>query len=142
MFGQFTWWEQYGLFNDYMTRMGYVLSGGDHVAKVAILYPMNSIWANYTPQAKNKIGDTIENEFNYMTDRLLRLHMDFDYLDEDVFCDQCRIENVKICIQGEKYEMLMLPPCTHIKAKTLAKMEEFVRTGGRLGGERDRKSVV
>ena len=135
MFCQFTWWEQYGLFNDYMTRMGYVLSGGDHVAKVAILYPMNSIWANYTPQAKNKIGDTIENEFNYMTDRLLRLHMDFDYLDEDVFCDQCRIENGKICIQGEKYEMLMLPPCTHIKAKTLAKMEEFVRTGGRLGGE-------
>ena len=50
--------------------------------------------ANYTPQAKNKIGDTIENEFNYMTDRLLRLHMDFDYLDEDVFCDQCRRSSI------------------------------------------------
>lgn len=135
MFCQFTWWEQYGLFNDYMTRLGYALSGGDHVAKVAILYPMNSIWANYTPQKKDKIGDTIEKEFNYMTDRLLRLHIDYDYLDEDVLCDQCRIEDGKICIQGEKYEMLMLPPCTHIKAKTLARLEEFVRAGGRLGGE-------
>ena len=46
-----------------------------------------------------------------------------------------RIEDGKICIQGEKYEMLMLPPCTHIKAKTLARLEEFVRAGGRLGGE-------
>lgn len=135
MFCQFTWWEQYGLFNDYMTRMGYVLSGGDHVAKVAILYPMNSIWANYTPQKKDKIGNTIENDFNYMTDRLLRLHIDFDYLDEDVLCDECRIEDGKICIQGEKYEMLMLPPCTHIKAKTLAKLEEFVAAGGKLGGD-------
>lgn len=135
MFCQFTWWEQYGQFNEYLTRMGYVLSGGDHVAKVAILYPMNSIWANYTPQVKDKIGETIEKEFNYMADRLLRLHIDFDYIDEDVLCDQCRIEDGKLCIQGEKYEMLMLPPCTHIKAKTLARMEEFVRAGGRLGGE-------
>lgn len=135
MFCQFTWWEQYGMFNDYLTRMGYVLSGGDHVAKVAILYPMNSIWANYTPQCHNKIGDTIENDFNYMTDRLLRLHIDFDYIDEDVLCDECRIEDGKICIKGEKYEMLMLPPCTHIKAKTLAKIEEFVQSGGKLGGD-------
>lgn len=135
MFCQFTWWEQYGDFNTYMTRMGYTLSGGDHVAKIAILYPMNSIWANYVPEKRDKIGSIIENDFNYMTDRLLRLHMDFDYLDEDVLCDQCRIEDGKLCIQGEKYEMLMLPPCTHIKAKTLRKLEEFVAAGGKLGGD-------
>lgn len=135
MFCQFTWWEQYGLFNDYMTRMGYTLSGGDHVAKLAVLYPMNSIWSNYVPQKRDKIGTTIENDFSYMTDRLLRLHIDFDYVDEDVLCDECRIEDGKICIQGEKYEMLMLPPCTHIKAKTLSKLEEFVAMGGKLGGD-------
>lgn len=135
MFCQFTWWEQYGQFNEYMTRMGYTLSGGDHVAKLAILYPMNSIWANYVPQKRDKIGSTIESDFNYMTDRLLRLHIDFDYLDEDVLCDECRIEDGKLCIQGEKYEMLMLPPCTHIKAKTLKKIEEFVAAGGCVGGD-------
>lgn len=134
MFCQFTWWEQYGLFNDYMTRMGYTLSGGDHVAKLAVLYPMNSIWANYVPQKRDKIGTTIENDFSYMADRLLRLHIDYDYLDEDVLCDECTIEDGKIRIQGEKYEMLLLPPCTHIKAKTLAKLEEFVAAGGKLGG--------
>ncbi len=134
MFYQFTWWEQYTQFNEYMTRMGYTLSGGDHVAKLAILYPMNSIWANYVPEKRDKIGSTIENDFNYMTDRLLRLHIDFDYLDEDVLCDECRIEDGKLCIQGEKYEMLLLPPCTHIKAKTLYKLEQFVQAGGKLGG--------
>lgn len=135
MFCQFTWWEQYTQFNEYLTRMGYTLSGGDHVAKLAILYPMNSIWANYVPQKRDKISNTIESDFNYMTDRLLRLHIDFDYLDEDVLCDECRIEDGKLCIQGEKYEMLMLPPCTHIKAKTLKKIEEFVAAGGCVGGD-------
>lgn len=129
-----TWWEQYKLFNSYMTRLGYTLSGGRHVAKVAILYPMNSIWATYTPQAHNKIGDTIENDFNYMTDRLLRLHIDFDYIDEDILRD-CKIIDGKLCIKDEEYEMLMLPPCTHIKSTTLDIMEEFVKAGGRLGGD-------
>ncbi len=135
MFYQFTWWEQYGLFNDYMTRMGYMLSGGDHVAKVAILYPLNSVWANYVPQKRDKIGNAIDNDFATITDRLLRLHIDFDYLDEDVLADRCTIEDGKLCIRGEKYEMLMLPPCTHIKAKTLDKIEAFVHAGGKLGGD-------
>ncbi|MGF7141821.1 hypothetical protein HNQ56_000231 [Anaerotaenia torta] len=129
-----TWWKQYKLFNDYMTRLGYTLSGGRHVARVAILYPMNSIWATYTPQAHNKIGDTIENDFNYMTDRLLRLHIDFDYIDEDIL-RECEIRDGKLCIRDEEYEMLMLPPCTHIKASTLDIMERFVAAGGRLGGD-------
>lgn len=129
-----TWWEQYKLFNDYMTRLGYLLSGGNHVAKVAILYPMNSIWATYTPQAHNKIGDTIESEFNYMTDRLLRLHIDYDYIDEDILRD-CEIKDGKLCIQGEEYEMLMFPPCTHIKSTTMDIMEKFVQAGGKLGGD-------
>lgn len=129
-----TWWKQYKLFNDYMTRLGYLVTSGRHVAKVAILYPMNSIWANYMPQTTTKIGDTIENDWNYMTDRLLRLHIDFDYIDEDVLRD-CTIEDGKLCIRDEKYEMLMLPPVTHIKASTLDILEDFYAKGGKIGGD-------
>lgn len=130
-FYQHTWWEQYRLFNDYMARLGYTLSGGKHVCKVAMLYPINSIWATYTPQAKNKIGTTIENEFNYMTDRLLRIHIDFDYIDEDVMTE-CTIKDGKLCILEEEYEVLVLPAATHIKASTLDIMEEFVKAGGKI----------
>ena len=134
MFCQFTWWEQYKQFNDYMTRLGYALSGGDHVAKVAVLYPMNSIWANYMPNQRTKISECIEREFNYMADRMLRLHIDYDYIDEDVLNERTEIIDGKLCIQGERYEMLLLPPCTHIKADTLSTMEVFVKAGGKLGG--------
>ncbi len=135
MFCQFTWWEQYKQFNDYMTRLGYTLSGGDHVAKVAVLYPMNSIWANYMPNQRTKISECIEREFNYMADRMLRLHIDYDYIDEDVLNTRTSIRDGKLCIAGERYEMLLLPPCTHIKADTLKTMEAFVNAGGKLGGD-------
>lgn len=135
MFCQFTWWEQYRQFNDYMTRLGYTLSGGDHVAKVAVLYPMNSIWANYMPNKRTKISECIEREFNYLADRMLRLHIDYDYIDEDVLNTRTEIRDGKLCIAGERYEMLLLPPCTHIKADTLKTMEAFVNAGGKLGGD-------
>lgn len=126
-----TWWEQYGSFNSYMSRLGYTLSGGKHICKAAILYPINSIWATYTPQVRNKIGNTIEKDFNYMTDRLMRMHIDFDYLDEDIMTE-CKIENGKLCIRDEAYEVLVLPAATHIKASTLDIMEKFVKAGGKI----------
>lgn len=129
-----TWWKQYKLFNDYVTRMGYLLTGGNHVAKVAVLYPMNTIWSNFTPQKRDKISNVVENDFTYMTDRLLRLHIDFDYLDEDVMKD-CEIRGGKLCIKGEQYEMLMLPPCTHIQKSTMDILERFHQSGGKIGGD-------
>ncbi|MDQ2692586.1 MAG: hypothetical protein M3Y68_11175, partial [Chloroflexota bacterium] len=84
MFYQYPWWGYYGEFSDYMSRLSHLLSGGKHIAKVALLWPMNAMFSTYTPQAHNAIGDRIERDFNTLTDLLLRLHFDYDYLDEDV----------------------------------------------------------
>jgi hypothetical protein len=129
-----TWWKDYNLFNDYMTRMGYLLSGGKHIAKIAILYPLNSLWTNYTPQVRNAVGDAIEYDFNYLTDTLLRLHIDFDYIDEDVMKDAV-VQDGKLCIRDEVYSLLLLPPVTHIKESTLKTMEELYHAGGRIMGD-------
>jgi hypothetical protein len=129
-----TWWKDYGRFNDYMTRMGYLLSGGRHVAKIAILYPLNSIWTNYTPQVRNAVGNAIEFDFNYLTDTLLRLHVDFDYIDEDVMKDAV-VKDGKLCIRDEEYSLLLLPPVTHIKENTLSTMEELYNQGGKVMGD-------
>ena len=131
MFYHHSWWPQYKQFNDYVSRMGYLLSGGHHVARLAILYPINTIWAQYTPQAANDVSDLIRRDFAYLTDRLLRLHVDYDYLDEDVM-DECVLEDGAFTIRNERYECLILPGLTHIKQKTLDRLEAFVRSGGRV----------
>jgi hypothetical protein len=124
-----TWWRHYGVFNDYIKRLSYMLSGGRHVAKIAVLYPINSIWTNYMPQSHTLIGDAIEADFNYLTDTLLRLHMDFDYIDEDVLKD-AQVKDGSISIRDESYSLLILPPVTHIKESTLDIMEKLYADGG------------
>jgi hypothetical protein len=133
MFYQYPWWQYYGEFSNYMSRLSHLLSGGKHIAKVAVLWPMNAMFATYTPQSRNAIGDRTERDFNSLTDLLLRLHYDFDYLDEDVLAN-AELDGNTIRVSDEAHELLILPPMTHIKLSTLEKLEQFVAQGGKVLG--------
>jgi hypothetical protein len=133
MFYQYPWWQYYGDFSNYMSRLSHLLSGGKHIAKVAVLWPMNAMFAAYTPQAHNAIGDRTERDFNTLTDLLLRLHYDFDYLDEDVLAG-AELEGDTIRVGEEAHELIVLPPMAHIKLSTLETLEKFVAQGGRVLG--------
>ncbi len=126
-----TWWKYYNQFTEYMARLGHILSGGRHVAKVLMLYPINTIWTNYTPQARNDVGNATEFAFNYLTDTLLKLHYDFDYVDEDIL-NEAEIKNGKIKIRDEEYSLLILPPVTHIQKETYTSIQKFLNSGGKL----------
>ncbi|HEX9595716.1 MAG TPA: glycosyl hydrolase, partial [Anaerolineales bacterium] len=133
MFYQYPWWHYYGQFSAYISRLSHLLSGGAHMAKVAVLWPIHAMFATYTPQTHSALGDRTEYDFNALTDLLLRLHYDFDYLDEDLLAD-ARLENGRIHVRDERYELLIVPPMTHLKLSTVAQMEQFVAAGGRLLG--------
>lgn len=128
-----TWWKYYNQFTEYMARLGHILSGGQHVAKILLLYPLNSIWANYTPQKRTDIGDIIEFDVYYLTDTLLRLHYDFDFVDEEVLI-AADVKNSKLHIVDESYDLIILPPVTNIRKESITKINEFVKDGGSLIG--------
>src|SRR5687768_1787407 len=133
MFYQYPWWPYYGEFSNYISRLSHLLSGGKHIAKVAVLWPMNAMFATYTPQSHNATGDRIERDFNTLTDLLLRLHYDYDYLDEDVLAN-AELQGNSIRIQDEAYELVVLPPMTHLKLSTLDHLEKFIAQGGKVLG--------
>jgi hypothetical protein len=133
MFYQYPWWGYYGEFSNYMARLSHLLSGGKHIARVAVLWPMNAMFATYTPQSHNAIGDRTERDFNTLTDLLLRLHYDYDYLDEDMLAS-AELDGNTIRIKDEAYELVILPPMAHLKLSTLERLEKFIAQGGRVLG--------
>jgi alpha-L-rhamnosidase len=133
-FYQYPWWRHYGVFNDYVSRLSRTLSGGRHLARVAVLWPINAMFATYTPQQRNEVGDRIEDDFNALTDLLMRLHVDFDYLDEDVLA-RSELRDGAVHVGDEAYEVVVVPPMAHVRASTLDRLEELVgQGGGVLGG--------
>lgn len=124
-----TWWKYYDRFTTYISRLGHTLSAGHHIADVLILYPMTSMWANYVPQGHTDISSVIEEDYNDLADALLRLHFDYDYVDEDILSD-ATIQNGKISINEEEYSVLILPPLTHIKPQTFEVLKKYIEQGG------------
>jgi glycosyl hydrolase family 106( putative alpha-L-rhamnosidase) len=142
MFYQYPWWRYYDRFSAYMSRLSETLTGGRHVAKVAVLWPINAMFAEYLPQDRTAASDTIEGGLNVLTDRLLRLHYDFDYLDEDVLAE-AEIADGVVRIRDEVYELVIVPPMTSVKVATVEALERFVEGGGALLGvlERPRRGL-
>lgn len=132
-FYQYPWWEYYGEFSKYISRLGQMLSGGKHVAKVAVLWPINSLFASYSPQNHDPLSDRTEQDFNALTDLLLRLHYDFDYLDEDVLAS-AQQSGKTLVVGDEAYELVIVPPMQYLKLATIDSLEAFVKRGGKLLG--------
>jgi hypothetical protein len=133
MFYQYPWWRHYGRFSEYMSRLSETLTGGRHVAKVAVLWPINAMFAEYLPQGYTPAQEAIEAGLNAITDTLLRLHHDFDYLDEDVLAE-ARVEDGSLRVGDEAYELVLVPPMTHVKVGTIEALERFAEAGGRTLG--------
>lgn len=130
MFYQYPWWRYYQEFSNYNSRVSEMLTGGAHVAKIAVVWPINSIFATYKPQERTPENTATEAGLNLLTDLLLRLHHDFDYIDEEVLAD-ANVENGTLCVADEAYELVLLPPMDFIREDTIDKLEEFVAGGGR-----------
>ncbi|MDQ3766906.1 MAG: hypothetical protein M3346_06125, partial [Actinomycetota bacterium] len=133
MFYQYPWWHYYGEFSAYMSRTSEMLTGGRHVAKVAVVWPINSMFAAYLPDTHTPESTAIETGLNVVTDLLLRLHHDFDYLDEEVLAG-AEVANGKLRIADEEYELVLLPPMPHVRETTVEALERFVSAGGRVLG--------
>jgi alpha-L-rhamnosidase len=132
-FYQYPYWRHYQKLSDYISRLSRLLSGGRHVARVAVLWPINAMFATYRPQERDPVGERIEGDFNALTDLLLRLHVDFDYLDEDVLA-RADIRDGCVLVGEESYEAVVVPPMAHCRLSTVDRLEELVRAGGKLLG--------
>jgi len=124
MFYQYPWWRHYARFSEYMSRLSETLTGGRHVAKVAVLWPINSMFAEYVPQGHTPASEAIESGLNN----------DFDYLDEDVLTEATITDGGTIAVGDEAYELVIVPPMTHVKLATLELLERFTQAGGKTLG--------
>jgi hypothetical protein len=133
MFYQYPWWPWYGEFSAYVSRTSELLSGGRHVAKVAMLWPIHAMFAAYLPQTRTPASQAVEAGLNVLTDTLLRLHHDFDYLDEEVLAG-AEVDGGRVRVADEDYELVVVPPMTHVRAATLDALERFAAGGGKVLG--------
>jgi len=126
------------VFNDHIGRLGVMLTGGKHVADVAIFYPIQSFWGTYTPTSEpaqsppfGEKAQRINNEFGTISLELLANQRDFDYIDDQAILES-QIDKSSINVAGETFKCVVLPNTWVIPADVYKKLEAFIDSGGSL----------
>ena len=140
-FSQINPWveSEFGKFNDYFTRLGYLLSNLEEPVNVAMLHPMRSAYLEF--RYRRSIPDGIregfhiqelEDAFLEQHGRLTQSQIPFHFLDETLLERHGFVEEDKIGCGLCKYEYLVIPKCYTMGKHTEKLLRQYVENGGKV----------
>lgn len=129
---QSNWWEQFRAFNDYFTRLGYLISNTDETYDVLLISPLRSAYLSFC-----KEGDydrTVETEY-FALIQLFREHgIRFQVADEEILARHGKVDGGKLLIGRRSYTTVVVPKMETIARTTLSMLCRFEGRRLVLGG--------
>lgn len=124
------YWRYYGNLYRWVARLSAVLSAGEHVCDVAVLYPSTSLHAEWNlATGLNPIVNRISAEAAAISRDLYLAGIDNDFID-DQSIERAEIREGALRAGGEAYRAIVLGPLTTIRRSVARQLLEFVRYGG------------
>ena len=130
--------EERKIFNEHIGRLGFMLTGGKHLADIAVFYPIHSSWGLFKPTGDvaqsgphGEKAQKLNREFGTLSVELLANQRDFDYVDDQAILES-QINNGIMEIAGESFKCVILPDAWVIPANVYKKLEEFIDSGGSI----------
>ena len=137
MYIQQPWWEDYGMFNDAMSRTGMLLCEGDDGVDTLVLHPQTTAWALYD-DAPQKDAASIREIRRYhmalmgLIGTLERKHINFHLGDEIMMERHARVEGASLVIGKKTYTRIILPEHEIFLGNTEKLLSEYKKNGGVL----------
>ena len=128
--------EEFRGYTDYVTRVNNLLSDGRVVTRIAVLHPLLTIWAHFTPSERsmyephpNQLVRFVDDSFTNLCRELLQQQVDFDVIDERSLVD-ASVEKGTLIVGEREYDLLILPPMDTVRLQTMKRLLQFVELGG------------
>ena len=101
--------------------------------RVAVVHPVESYWLYWGPLFSSAaIRGEQENRFQSITRWLLLGGIDFDFISESLFPEQCREAGAPLAVGEMSYDAVIVPACKTLRGSTLKRLSAFSEKGGRL----------
>jgi hypothetical protein len=146
-FIQQPYWELEECLSAYFARLGYTLSCGQRVVDILVLQPLSSAWCQYRPGSKlppawhpnNEADDgagaplfELSAGFECLADDLLSNHLDFHLGNEHLLAQYARVVDGKFAVGNATYATVVVPQSISWQSKTVALLDKFADSGGRI----------
>lgn len=133
MYIQQPWWNEYKTFNDSMSRIGMLLSGGDDGVEVLVIHPQTTAWVMFDPADGywDRIGKFNES-FCEILKTLEKKHINFHLGDETIMERHGSVDGKYLVIGEKRYSKVIIPEHEAFFDNTERLLAEFEKNGGSI----------
>ena len=125
-FYQNPYWKYFKKLADYVRRVSFLGSQGEHVADVAVLYPVEEVWSHGMTESPAG-GDSAL--VVRLVDRLVKEQIDCDLVDTDSLVRAAPEADGRARIGAERYRVLLLPAARTVSLAAYRRVLELSRNG-------------
>lgn len=121
-------------FNDYFTRLGYLLANSREKVHIAMLHPIRSAYFDYKDIGL-KLGNPLqlmEIDFYDLLDTLAADQIPYHFLDETLLEEDGFVKENRIGCGLCEYDVLIIPTCYTMGSHTETLIRQYVENGGKV----------
>ncbi len=132
--GHAPWARAYRCIEDHFARLGYALTRGRPLIRLAVIHPLESAWIKMGPIAEHAVAlEEREKRFAELSDWLIGGLVDFDFIAESLLDELLGpAADGKVQVGAMRYEAVLLPDLSTVRPATLALCERLREAGGRV----------
>ena len=130
---QSPWWQDYHVVEDHFARVNTALTRGRPLVRVGVIHPVESYWLHWGPAEQTSgIRTQLDEQFQNLTNWLLKGSVDFDFISESLLPDLCESGSAPLKVGEMAYDVIVVPGCETLRSTTLDRLEGFLADGGKL----------
>ena len=119
------WYREFKSFNDYFTRLGFLVANTKDVYDVLIIHPLRDIYLHHI---RAKVTDEVketEEAFRELLMELRRRGITYQFADESILERYGKNEGNELLIGNCRYDTVILPKMKNLSSHTCSLLEEF-----------------
>ncbi len=119
------WIKEFKTFNDYFTKLGYVIGNTKEQASVAVLHPMSEVWLEYVHSSDVQSVMSTELAFIELLSTLRKHGISYQFVDERILERHGSVEGACLCVGECVYDTLIIPQMRSLRRGTYEKLQGY-----------------
>ena len=127
-----SWHVKFRHFNDYFSRLGYMLAESENRVNTLIIHPVKTAYLTYDRRNDRESVKELDLSFEKLIEDYGRRNIPHHYGDENLMSRHAKVENGLMKVGKCSYKYVVMPWIQTIDKSTYALLKEFLKQGGKL----------
>ncbi len=130
---QSPWYKEYPYIENHFARLNTALTRGKPHVSIGVIHPIESYWLHWgIGRSTAAVRKQMDTRFESFIKWMLFGQLDFDYISESLFPDECPEASFPLKAGKMSYTTIIVPGAETIRRTTLERLRAFLSAGGRL----------